>query len=276
MIAIKYSNVYMSVKTTLSDWIRRSNKLERIWLLAKIEFKLRYYENRLGLFWALLKPVMDMCIYYIAFKVILKQDIPAYASYLFIGLICWNFFIESSTGTVQILSTKKYLYEYSNMNKLEIYISTLLSNSIGFFFNFIMFLLFYSLFESPSIGLSVQNLWILALFPNLFILSLALSLILSTIYIVAKDISQVWQVFTAFLFFLSPIFYKLSTFKEALPWFEYVNPLAGIIINARRVMMMGLPPDPVLFIFDWVYAGILLLTGLALLKKLGAKAAEKI
>ncbi len=28
----------------LTDWTRRSNKLERLWLLAKIEFKLRYYE----------------------------------------------------------------------------------------------------------------------------------------------------------------------------------------------------------------------------------------
>lgn len=276
MIALKYSNMLVTAKSLFKDWIKRSNKLERIWLLAKIEFKLRYYENRLGLFWALLKPIMDMCIYYIAFKIILKQDIPAYASYLFIGLICWNFFIESSTGTVQILSTKKYLYEYSNMNKLEIYISTLLSNSIGFFFNFVMFLLFYNLIESSSTGPSFQNLWMLVLFLNIFMLSLAFSLILSTIYIVAKDISQIWQVFTAFLFFLSPIFYKLSTFKEALPFFEYINPLAGIIINARRVMMEGMPPDTVLFTFDMVYAGILLLIGLVLLEKLGAKAAEKI
>ncbi len=275
MIALK-GNIAVAIKSMFTDWLKRSNRLERIWLLAKIEFKLRYYENRLGLFWALLKPIMDMCIYYIAFKVILKQDIPAYASYLFIGLICWNFFIESTTGTVQILNTKKYLYEYSNMNKLEIYISTLLSNSIGFFFNFVMFLLFYNFIESPSTGPSFQNLWMLALFVNLFILSMAFSLILSTIYIVAKDISQVWQVFTAFLFFLSPIFYKLSTFRDALPFFEYVNPLAGIIINARRVMMEGVPPDPTMFIFDLVYAGVLLLTGLGLLKKLGARAAEKI
>src|SRR4051812_48952084 len=119
----------------VNDWAKRSNKFERIWLLAKIEFKLRYYENKLGLLWALIKPIMDMCIYYVAFKIILNSDQPNFASYLFIGLILWNFFIESTGGTIQILHTKKYLYEYSNMNKLEIYVSTLLANSIGFFFN---------------------------------------------------------------------------------------------------------------------------------------------
>src|SRR6201989_996359 len=97
----------------LNDWFKRSNKVERLWLLAKIEFKLRYYENKLGLFWALLKPILDICIYYVSFKLIVKSDVPNFASALFIALILWNFFLESTGGTIQILQTKKYLYEYS-------------------------------------------------------------------------------------------------------------------------------------------------------------------
>lgn len=259
----------------VNDWTGRSNKLERLWLLAKIEFKLRYYENKLGLLWALIKPIMDVTIYYVVFKIIMKNDIPAFASYLFLGLIIWNFFLESTSGTIQILNTKKYLYEYSNMNKLEIYISTLLSNSIGFFFNLVMFMIFYNAFESSG-GMNVYNLWMIPLFMNLFILSLSLSLILSCLYIIAKDISQVWQVFVSFLFFLSPIFYKLSTFKDALPSFDYGNPIAGIIINSRNVMMYGKQPDFELFIFDFSYAIFLLLLGTIILNRLGSKAAEKL
>lgn len=264
------------IADVVNDWSRRSNKFERLWLLAKIEFKLRYYENKLGLLWALIKPIMDMCIYYVAFKMILKSDVPAFASYLFIGLILWNFFIESTGGTIQILHTKKYLYEYSNMNKLEIYVSTLLANSIGFFFNLVMFLLFYNLFEKEGHGLSVCNLWITVLFVNMFVLSMGLSLILSNIFIIAKDITQIWTVFTSFLFFLSPIFYKLDTFKKALPSFDYGNPVAGIIINARRVMMDRSQPDFRLLAFDLGYAVLFLAIGLLFLNKLGAKAAEKL
>ena len=219
---------------------------------------------------------MDVTIYYVVFKIVLKTDVPAFASYIFIGLILWNFFVESTTGTIQILNTKKYLYEYSNMNKLEIYVSTLLSNSIGFFFNLVMFVIFYNTIESVSTGLNVYNLWIIPLFLNLFILSLGLSIILSCLYIVAKDITQIWQVFTSFLFFLSPIFYKLSTFKEALPSFDYGNPMAGIIINARNVMMYARQPDFELMIFDFAYAVFMLLVGTILLNKLGSKAAEKL
>ena len=260
----------------LTDWFKRSNKSERLWLLAKIEFKLRYYENKLGLLWALIKPLMDIAIYYVVFQTIMKQNVPAFASYLFIGLILWNFFLESTTGTVQILNAKKYLYEYSNMNKLEIYVSTLLSNAIGFFFNFMMYLLFYNFIEKDSTGSTLYTLWIIPLFINLYILSLATSLILSNIYIIAKDITQVWQVFTSFLFFLSPIFYRLDTFKEALPRFDYINPLAGIIINARKATMEGTNPDFKLLLFDFAYAILFLMIGMFLLNKLGSKAAEKL
>jgi ABC-type polysaccharide/polyol phosphate export permease len=250
--------------------------LERLWLLAKIEFKLRYYENKLGLLWALIKPLMDIAIYYTVFQIILKQGIPAFASYLFIGLILWNFFVESTSGTVQILHVKKYLYEYSNMNKLEIYLSTIISNSIGFFFNFFMFMIFYCLIEKASLGPSWQNFWIIPLFINLFILALGISLILSNIYIVAKDIHQIWTVFVSLLLFLSPVFYKLDVFKKALPAFDFANPIAGIIINARRVMMEHKSPNFTLLAFDYVYAIILLILGLSLLNRLGSKAAEKL
>lgn len=260
----------------LGDWFSRTNKLERLWLLARIEFKLRYYENKLGLFWALIKPLLDITIFYIVFQVIVQQNIPAFASYLFIGLILWNFFVESTTGTIQILNVKKHLYEYSNMNKLEIYISTIFSNAIGFFFNLVMFLIFYYFIEPQSIGFTIYNFWIIPLFINVFILSLGISLILSSIYVIAKDITQIWQPFTTFLFFLSPIFYKLSTFRDALPALEYANPMAGIIINARIVMMEGRNPDFEMFLFDFGYAILFLLAGLIFLNKLGARAAEKL
>jgi len=264
------------ISRVFGAWFPKSNKVERLWLLAKIEFKLRYYENKLGLFWALIKPIMDVLIYYLAFKIILKSDIPAFASYLFIGLIFWIFFIESSGGTIQILQSKKYLYEYSNMNKLEIYISTLLSNSIGFFFNLTMFFVFYFLFEPEMKPIGVNALFLIPLFINLYILSLGFSLILSSIYIIAKDIHQIWMVFVNFLFFLSPIFYKLDVFRTSLPGIDYVNPISGLIINARKVILNNEPPEFKLFLFGFGYATFFLLFGLILLNKLGSKAAEKL
>lgn len=260
----------------VKDWIKRSNKLERIWLLAKIEFKLRYYENKLGLLWALIKPMSDIFIFYIAFQVILKQNIPNFVSFLFIGLICWNFFVESTSGTIQILSSKKYLYEYTNMNKIEIYLSTILANCIGFFFNLFFFVIFYQFIDKGTLGLSWQALYIIPIFINLALLSLAFSIILSNIYVIAKDITQIWIVVTGIGFWISPILFKLERFREALPGVDYFNPVAGIIINSRNVMLYQKNPEWNLLFFDFAYALILLLIGIFLLNKVGSKASEKL
>ena len=65
-------------------------------------------------------------------------------------------------------------------------------------------------------------------------------------------------------------------FKKALPSFDYGNPIAGIIINARRIMMEQSEPDFQLLIFDFGYAIFLLLVGLIFLNRLGSRAAEKL
>ena len=62
--------------------VASKNKWERIWLLAKIEFKLRYNENKLGLLWALIKPLFQLTIYYVAFKIIMRNNLPNFAIYL--------------------------------------------------------------------------------------------------------------------------------------------------------------------------------------------------
>ncbi|MES1218164.1 MAG: ABC transporter permease [Bacteroidota bacterium] len=260
----------------VKDWIGSSNKLERIWLLAKIEFKLRYYENKLGLLWALIKPISDIFIYYIAFQKIMKQNIPHFVSFLFIGLILWNFFIESTSGTIQILSTKKYLYEYTNMNKIEIYLSTIFSNCIGFFFNLFFFFIYFQFIDSGTPGLSLDALYIIPIFLNLVVLSLAFSIILSNIYVIAKDITQIWLVATGIAFWVSPILFRLEDFQKALPRVIYLNPIAGIIVNARNVVLYQKPPEWNLFFFDFLYAVLLLLLGVFLLNKVGSKASEKL
>ncbi|NTW31667.1 MAG: ABC transporter permease [Bacteroidetes bacterium] len=259
----------------LKNWVRGSNKLERFWLLSKIEYKLRYYENKLGLVWALIKPLSEIFIYYIAFEVIMKAGIPHFVSYLFIALVLWNFFVESSLGTIQILATKKYLYEYTNMNKIEIYLSVIGSNLIGLFFNILMFFVYY-IFIEKGMYVSWHIIFLIPIVLNLVILSLGFSLILSNLYIIAKDIQQIWLIIIGLGFWISPILYKLDTFRAALPGLEYINPISNIIINARNVVLYNHVPEWGLLFWGLIYSVFFLLIGLYLLNRLGSKAAEKL
>lgn len=264
----------MTIKI-ITDWFKGTNKLERFWLLAKIEFKLRYYENKLGLLWALAKPISDLLIYWIAFEVILESGIPNFVSYFFLALVLWNFFVETTHGTIAILATKKYLYEYTNMNKIEIYVSVIGSSIIGLLFNLAMFFIYFFFIQSGTY-FSPSMLMLVPIIINLTILCLGVSLILSSLYVIAKDIAQVWSIVITVGFWISPIVYKLDQFRAKLPGLDYINPMSGIIINSRRVILDAQFPEWGLFFWTFGYAIFFLLVGIYMLNKLGNKAAEKL
>jgi len=254
-----------------SNDLTKDNRLERIWLLAKIEFKLRYYENKLGLLWALIKPLVQMGIYYVAFAVIIGVSVPNYAVYLFIGLIVWGVFTESTSGMIVVLKTKKYLYEYSNMSKLDIYLSSQLSIIIGFVFNLLVFVVALY-FDGLSLG--VNLIWFPLVFINLFLFSIGVSMILSNLFLLAKDIKQIWGLVVMFLFWVSPLLYHYERIAESLPILNYLNPMAGIIINFRQILMYNSSPNFTLLGINFVHGIIVILLGLLLLKSIGTRASE--
>lgn len=261
----------MNIKKYYKQFFHESNRAERIWMMAKIEFKLRYYENKLGLLWALFKPASQIAVYYIVFQTIMKSGIDNYAVYLFSGLVLWIFFSETSLGTIGILRTKKYLYEYTNMKKIEIYLASLLSNIIGLLFNLVIFI-FVAILTGvyPNIYYLIMPLLLI----TLIILSLGIALILSNLYVLFKDITQIWVIVISFGFYLSPILYSGERFSESLPWVNYVNPIAGIILNSRDIMLYNKLPNWHLMAFDFVYALAFLALGLFTLNKISHKASE--
>jgi ABC-type polysaccharide/polyol phosphate export permease len=247
------------------------NRWERIWLLAKIEFKLRYYENKLGLIWALIKPLTQLVIYFVAFKIIIRNTIPNFAIYLFTGIIIWQFFLESTNGLIVILRTKKYLYEYSNMSKIEIYLASLTSISLGFLFNLSILILVLLI---NQIGIGISILYLPVLFIILFGFCLGCSLILSNLYLIAKDINQVWPLVSQFLMWISPIFFSPDVLKNGIPFIEIINPMFGMISNFRNIILYDIPPNFGILGINTIQTLVVIGLGFLLLNKVGKKASE--
>ncbi|MEQ8926518.1 MAG: ABC transporter permease [Fulvivirga sp.] len=255
----------------INYWFFETNRAERIWLMAKIEFKLKFYENKLGLAWAIIKPVSQIIMYYVVFQVLMNQRVPNYVIYLFAGLMLWLFFTEVTSGTIKILKTKKYLYEYTNMAKLEIYLASIINSIIGFILNFIIFLIGAAI---SGIYPSYHYIYFILIFINLFILSFGVSLILSNLFLLFKDIEPIWGIVVGFGFFLSPILYRGDLFSKKLPILDYLNPIAGIINNARNVLMFEQPPNWNMFLYDMAYASLLFIVGIFILNKYSDRASE--
>ena len=255
------------------NWLPENNRLERIWLMAKFDFVTRYYGSFLGLFWALLKPLFQLLIYYFVFTVIFKNSTENFLLFLFVGIILFQFFTESVKVSMKIFRAKKYLLENIQINKLDIFYAAVGATFLGFIFNM-------GAFTIGNLVLNDVFSWTILFFPlvliNLLFLILGTQLILSTISIYLKDIDNIWFIINTLLFWGSGIFFDLTTLTGKAALIMYVNPLAGIMTNARSILVYAEPIDSILFAFNFSTAVFILLFGLWIFKKYSARALEKI
>lgn len=271
-----------NVKSKLTDFFDRfltglpeNNRLERIWLLAKTDFKKRYYGSFLGLFWALINPLARFFVYYFIFTVIFTSDTPNYALFLFLGLIVWMFFQESTKTGISIIRNKRFLLENIQINKLDVYYAVLLSTTLGFFFNFTVYFLASLFFE---VKITATILLLPLLFINLLIFILGTMILLSVIHIFIRDIMHIWDLLTLMLFWFSGILFVVDNHSADLKQvlLAYLTPLCGILKNTRAVLIYGEGFDFGLFIYDYVYALIFLFFAFYLLQKNYDIALEKL
>lgn len=248
-----------------------NNRIERIWKLAQVDFKKRYYNDKLGLFWALLNPLFKIAIYYMVFTLVFKINIENYAVFLFAGLILWMAWTEASTKGLGLIQSKKYLIENIKFNHIDLYISMTISVFLGFAFNLVAYLIFV-------VGVGIPWTWNLLYMPliliNVFILCIGTAMTLTVIQIYFKDIKHLWAIITLAGFWSSGIFRRGELFLEALPPLRVLNPFVGIVINMRAISFDGIGPDWSLMAINYATGIVVLAMGLFLYKNYSHKAIE--
>src|SRR5882757_3878202 len=97
--------------------------------LVSSDFKLRYQGSVLGYLWSLLRPLFLFGVLYIVFTHVIKlgSSIPHYPAYLLLGLVLWQFFVESTVAGMNAITGRGDLVRKVSIPKYTIVISTTLS-----------------------------------------------------------------------------------------------------------------------------------------------------
>ena len=79
-------------------------------------------------------------------------------------------------------------------------------------------------------GLTPLATWLLVpvLLIAILIFTVAMSFLLSTLFVQFRDVAQIWTVLALAIFYASPIMYPVETVPEEFQWMLMVNPLAPI------------------------------------------------
>jgi ABC-2 type transport system permease protein len=204
--------------------------------LVASEFKLRYQGSILGYIWSLLKPLMMFGVLYVVFTHLVKlgTSVPYYASYLFLGLVLWQFFVEATVGGMNAITGRGDMVRKVNVPKYIIVISTTLSAFVNFCLNLVVVIIFMLIQQVPfreTILLSP------IIFGELIVLCLAISFLTSALFVKFRDLGHIWDVILQVLFYSTPIIYDFHIVPEKYAKILSLNPLTQIIQDLRLLII---------------------------------------
>ena len=232
-----YICIYLILRRRLMKLSNILSRRNRILLreLVVTEFKLRYQGSVLGYLWSLLKPLMLFVILYVVFVKFFKlgTQIEHYPVYLLLGIVMWTFFTEATMQGMSAIVARGDLIRKINFPKYIIVVSGTISALINLLLNLVIVFIFLLVN-----GVKIQ--WSILLLPfniiELYVFSLAIAFLLSSMYVKYRDITHIWEVVLQGAFYATPILYPVSMVVTASPLLAKIlmlSPVAQVIQDAR-------------------------------------------
>ena len=235
--------------------------------LARREVQTKYKGSVLGVFWSLANPLFMLAIYTFVFSEVFRMrwggglDHPLdFALMLFTGMVIFGFISELLTRAPALVTANPNLVK-KILFPLEISAPVaMISATFQFGVGLALLLVAYTL----SKGVPPMTVF---LFPfialPLFLLTLGATWFISSLGVFIRDISQLIGHTLMTAMFLSPIFYPITAIPERFRPFFYLNPLTFLVEQARKVLILGLPPDWAQLALFTVFAALVCYLGFA-------------
>lgn len=205
-------------------------------IFAWREFKIRYRQSIIGIFWAILQPTSMMLLFTFIFSFILRyrfSEIP-YPVFFYAGLLPWTFFASSLNYSIPSLTNHYNLITKIYFPREILPLSGIIVALIDFIiasFLFVIFMLFY------KIPFTLNALWSIPLFIMLVIFTVSISFFLAGLNVYYRDVKLATNFLIQLWFFASPVMYSIDRLDLKWKMLLFFNPLTFIIENTRRVLL---------------------------------------
>ncbi|GGA98378.1 ABC transporter permease [Macrococcus hajekii] len=222
-------------------WMILKEQIDNFHMIRKLalyNMKTEYSNHYLGMFWNILQPLLQVVIYYVVFGMGLRHGSTGltYLLHLVSGLFPWLFISQSLNSGANAIYAQLGL-----VTKMKFPSSVLLS--ISFTNTFINLLYTTVIVVLMSLANGYRGYmhffeflyFIVAAFSIIF----AINLLMSTLVILVRDTRLILQNILRMGFFLTPIFWEVSTASPILQKIASLNPFAYLVGIYRNAFIEG-------------------------------------
>jgi teichoic acid transport system permease protein len=224
-------------------------------------------DNRLGLLWEFLNPLLTAAMYFVAFGLLLgtRGDSENFILFLISGVFTWHLFNGAFTSTAKSMTKNKELTKSLVFPRVIIPLAAGLQAGIR---SFPAILMIYPV--ALLTGETFSWIWLLLPFTMLFaiLFGVGAGLLISRLLLRVPDIAQTIPIVLRLLFFTSGIFFSVEKRLEGAP--ETIaaiasnSPTALLLNFTRRIFLDEVNPSSVQLMAMIAVTALLFIGGVVL------------
>ncbi len=230
------------------------------------DFKGRYRAKILGVFWSIGDPLVMMFVYTLVFTYMFKRSMYAYPVVLLLGLCPHRYFANGVTGSTNSMLDYSPLVKRVAFPRHLLPLAVLASHLIHFGIE-LGLVGAVSLFFPGALRPSQALIWLPVIFAVQLTYMMGLAFLCATLNVYFRDMQYMVRSALLVLYWLTPIFYPASYIPERFERFFRFNPMAGVVIGYRRVLMESLPPDLKFLGIGAAVSAVLLVIGVLVFRR---------
>jgi ABC-type polysaccharide/polyol phosphate export permease len=232
------------------------------------DFRIRYRNMSLGVFWSVLNPLVMMSVLWFVFTKIQPNHIPHFAVFVLCGIVPYNVFTLSWLNGTNSLVDNAHLVKRVPVPREVLPVASVLSNCAHLSFQVLLLL---GLVLVTGLGINRNWWWLIVIWPLEVVFVVGLSLVSSAINVYVKDVRYVVESANVVLFWLVPIFYDFSFVPQQFHMIYRLNPVAALVLASRNILLEGVAPRPVLLMQLGLSSAVMLCVGLFAFRRLQGK-----
>ena len=210
---------------------------------TRASFLAQEKNSSLGLIWHLLNPILMTAVLFAVFRNVERlREIEHYQLFILIGLIHYNFFLNSTTrSSAYFLNSRSLILNTTVPLELLVLRQTCIEGLTLIVEVLLVLVLGIFMGADLNSALLIYPL----VFTGVLALSLGASLIMCGLVVFLADLNYVWGLFCRLLFFITPVFFSPQVVGEGVArTIIELNPLTRLITLAREALLYGGSIDP--------------------------------